>query len=77
MLKSAATEHPAIEVLQRPHFTPRLLPSCLDDVRRIFAKAELVTIAERMAVCRDPTDDKFLELGRRLKRRALRWLTRQ
>jgi len=25
--------------------------------------AELVTIAERIAECRDPTDDKFLELA--------------
>ena len=25
--------------------------------------AELVTITERVAVCRDPTDDKFLELA--------------
>ena len=25
--------------------------------------AELVTITERIAVCRDPTDDRFLELA--------------
>ena len=52
-----------IEVLQRPYFVPRLLPTYLDDVRRIFAKAELVTIKERIVACRDPTDDKFLELA--------------
>ncbi len=63
LLKSAATEHQAIEVLQRPYFASRLLPSYLDEVRRIFAKAELVKISERIAVCRDPTDDKFLELA--------------
>jgi uncharacterized protein len=33
------------------------------DVPRILAAAELVTITERIAVCRDPTDDKFLELA--------------
>ncbi len=27
------------------------------------AAAELVTITERIAACRDPTDDKFLELA--------------
>lgn len=27
-----------------------------------MASAELVTISERIAACRDPTDDKFLEL---------------
>jgi predicted nucleic acid-binding protein len=28
-----------------------------------MAGAELVTIAERIVACRDPTDDKFLELA--------------
>jgi len=32
-------------------------------VRRIFSKAELITIVERITACRDPTDDKFLELA--------------
>jgi len=29
----------------------------------MLAAAELVPIAERIAACRDPTDDKFLELA--------------
>jgi uncharacterized protein len=29
----------------------------------MLSTAELVTITERIAVCRDPTDDKFLELA--------------
>jgi PIN domain-containing protein len=29
----------------------------------MLAAAELVTITERIATCRDPTDDKFLELA--------------
>jgi putative PIN family toxin of toxin-antitoxin system len=33
------------------------------DLQRIFDVAELVSIAERVAVCRDPADDKFLELA--------------
>lgn len=28
-----------------------------------MSAAELVAIAERIAACRDPTDDKFLELA--------------
>jgi predicted nucleic acid-binding protein len=28
-----------------------------------MAAAELVTITERIVACRDPTDDKFLELA--------------
>jgi predicted nucleic acid-binding protein len=29
----------------------------------LIARAELVEIKERIAACRDPTDDKFLELA--------------
>jgi uncharacterized protein len=62
-LKTSVTEGQVIEVLQRPYFASKLPPAYLDRVRLIFSKAELVTITERIAVCRDPTDDKFLELA--------------
>jgi uncharacterized protein len=29
----------------------------------VLARAEAVTIIERVVACRDPTDDKFLELA--------------
>ena len=32
-------------------------------LKELMAAAELVPIAERIAACRDPTDDKFLELA--------------
>jgi predicted nucleic acid-binding protein len=32
-------------------------------VRRIFLKAESGTIVERITACRDPTDDRFLEVA--------------
>jgi uncharacterized protein len=32
-------------------------------LQKLMAAAELVTITERTAACRDPTDDKFLELA--------------
>src|SRR5208283_5032129 len=63
LLKTTATETQIIEVLQRPYIVARMPPFYLDNVQRIFAGAELVMIAERIAVCRDPTDDKFLELA--------------
>jgi uncharacterized protein len=63
LLKSDATEAQLIEVLQRPYISSRIPPDYLDNVRRILASAELVTIAEHLAACRDPTDDKFLELA--------------
>jgi uncharacterized protein len=42
---------------------PKLAPFYLENVRRILATAELVTIVEQITACRDPTDDKFLELA--------------
>jgi putative PIN family toxin of toxin-antitoxin system len=63
LLKTAATEAEVIELLQRPYFAQKLPPAYLDTVRRIFTAAELVAIGERIAACRDPTDDKFLELA--------------
>lgn len=63
LLKSTATERQVIEVLQRPYFASKLPPLYLDNVRRIFSQAELVTITETVAACRDPSDDKFLELA--------------
>jgi len=32
-------------------------------MRTLLQSAETVVITERIAVCRDPTDDKFLELA--------------
>jgi uncharacterized protein len=63
LLKSVATEREAIAVLQRPRFSGKILPSFIDQVRRLFTVAELVPITEHLAACRDPADDKFLELA--------------
>ena len=63
LLKSAATEQELLDVLQRPRFAPKIAPIFLDGVRRILAAAELITITEPLALCRDPADDKFLELA--------------
>ena len=63
MLKSAATERQFIEVLDRPHLAPLVASATRDWLRQLVAGAELVTITQRIVVCRDPTDDKFLELA--------------
>jgi len=63
LLKSTVTEAQVFEVLRRPYFMPRVSPSFVDGVRRIFSKAELVAITERIVARRDPIDDKFLELA--------------
>src|ERR1700727_1213724 len=63
LLKTAATEAQVFDVLRRPYFMPRISQSFVAGVRRIFSQAESVTITERIAACRDPTDDRFLELA--------------
>src|SRR5271166_764779 len=61
--KSSAIEAQVIAVLQRPYFVSKLPLFYLETVRRVLANAELVTIVECITACRDPTDDKFLELA--------------
>lgn len=62
LLKSLATEGQVIEVLQRPYIASRVPPSYLENVLHILS-AEEVAITERIVTCRDPTDDKLLELA--------------
>lgn len=63
LLKTAATEQELIAVLQRPRIAPKIEPVFVAGLRRIFAVAELVAIVEPVVICRDPKDDKFLELA--------------
>jgi putative PIN family toxin of toxin-antitoxin system len=63
LLKSAATEQQLLDVLRRPYIAAATIPSLREGLARMLAAAELVPITERIAACRDPTDDKFLELA--------------
>jgi len=63
LLKSAATEAQALAVLRRPHLASKVPAGFLGEIGRLFAGAELVTVTTSIAACRDPTDDKFLELA--------------
>ncbi len=63
LLKTAATEREIAAVLQRPRIASKLAPIFLDNVSKMLAAAELVAIAEQVSGCRDPNDDKFLELA--------------
>jgi putative PIN family toxin of toxin-antitoxin system len=63
LLKSDTTEEEILAVLRRPRIAPKVAPIFLANVRRILGAAELVPIIERVAACRDPHDDKFLELA--------------
>jgi putative PIN family toxin of toxin-antitoxin system len=62
-LKSAVTERQLFEVLGRPRLAALIEQASVDRMRKLMAAAEMVTIIERIAACRDMTDDKFLELA--------------
>lgn len=63
LLKSSATEQQLFEVGARPHFVPLIGHDTRIWLRKLMTDAELVAIAERIAACRDATDDKFLGLA--------------
>jgi putative PIN family toxin of toxin-antitoxin system len=63
LLKSSITEREVVAVLRRPRIAAKVAPLFLENVERLLATAELVTITERVVACRDPKDDKFLELA--------------
>jgi putative PIN family toxin of toxin-antitoxin system len=63
LLKSTATERQLFDVLARPYFVSLIAAPAHAWLKRLLAAAEAVTISERIAACRDATDDKFLELA--------------
>ena len=63
LLKSVATEWQLFEVVARPYLSSLIAPATHTWLTKLLTAAETVTISERIAACRDPTDDKFLELA--------------
>src|ERR1700738_5375574 len=63
LLKSPITERELFVPLARPRLAPLIPPRFRDWLSELLAAAELVTIIERITACRDPKDDKFLELA--------------
>jgi uncharacterized protein len=63
LLKSLATEQQLFKVVARPYFDALIDPDTRAWLEKLMAAAELITIIERIVACRDPTDDKFLELA--------------
>ena len=64
LLSSAAPLSELNAILRRPHFDRYLLEGeRLDFLRSLEQTAEPVEITHRITVCRDPKDDKFLELA--------------
>jgi putative PIN family toxin of toxin-antitoxin system len=64
ILVSSATMLELNEVLTRKKFERYFSPEQrLNFIDKFFDKAEMVEILERVEICRDPKDDKFLELA--------------
>jgi putative PIN family toxin of toxin-antitoxin system len=63
LLKSAITEQELFVTLTRPRLMPLIDSHFRDWLRKLMATAELIDVTERIAACRDPKDDKFLELA--------------
>lgn len=63
LLKSTITERELFVTLDRPRLAPLIPSDFLHWLHRLIAAAELVEITEPIAACRDPKDDKFLELS--------------
>lgn len=63
LLKSSTTEQELLITLARPRLTPLIPEDFLVWLDEVLTVAELVPITERIAACRDPKDDKFLELA--------------
>jgi putative PIN family toxin of toxin-antitoxin system len=63
LIKSLATEQELFEVIARPYLVALIDPDVRAWFKLLMDAAELVAITERIAACRDPSDDKFLELA--------------
>jgi uncharacterized protein len=63
LLKSIVTEAQFHEVIARSYIAPLIKRETRDWLAQLMKSAELVSIVEHVTVCRDPTDDKFLELA--------------
>ena len=64
IIASAATLAELNDVLLRPRFERYLQESRrLEFLQHLEQEAELVAITHRITACRDPKDDKFLELA--------------
>ncbi|MGH7030131.1 MAG: putative toxin-antitoxin system toxin component, PIN family [Stellaceae bacterium] len=63
LLKSSTTEQELLITLARPRLAPLIPERFLGWLEEVLAAAELVPITQQIVVCRDPKDDKFLELS--------------
>ena len=63
LLKSEETEAELLNVIDRPYLARLIAPVARARMVRMMEEAGFVNVGERFAACRDPKDDKFLELA--------------
>jgi uncharacterized protein len=63
LLKSMITEQELFVTLALPRLAPLIPRRFRDWLSEVLTAAELIAITERIVACRDPKDDKFLELA--------------
>jgi putative PIN family toxin of toxin-antitoxin system len=63
LLTSTATSAEFHRTISRPRLARVIDPTVHDAVLDLMAAAESILITEHIAACRDPKDDKFLELA--------------
>lgn len=63
ILKSIETERELLAVMARPRLAPLIAPAFRRWTIAMLESAEAIEIVERVEACRDPNDDKFLELA--------------
>jgi uncharacterized protein len=63
LLKSHGTEGELMDVIDRPYLARIIAREARQWLMHLMTLAETVTIVERITECRDPKDNKFLELA--------------
>ncbi len=49
--------------MAKPYFQPGVTAEVIYGLKKLFSESERIEIIEKVAACRDPMDDKFLELA--------------
>lgn len=63
LLTSVAVQQELHRILCKPYFQRFVSEEVLRKIDTMFAASELVIVTESIKACRDPMDDKFLELA--------------
>lgn len=63
VIKSVDSEQELLTTINRPKLSGLIASAARASLESIIADAEEIDVRERISACRDPADDKFLELA--------------